>query len=118
MILDRLRSWLAGTATPHSPAIREAAGRGAEVLRALRTVRDPEMDVDIVSLGLVRAVEVVGDHVDVTMTLTTAGCPLGDHLVGEVERAIVDAGFAGATVDLEFEPPWTPEDLAPDIHLP
>ncbi len=68
-----------------------------EAWEALAGVVDPELGIDIVELGLVYAVELDGDAVGVTMTLTTAGCPLHDVIVDGVERALAQAGAPGST---------------------
>ena len=77
---------------------------------ALRTVIDPELGVDIVSLGLVRELTVEGAKGDVRMTLSTKGCPVGPAIVAEVTDALRAVGVA-AEVTLEFEPPWSPDDI-------
>jgi len=79
-----------------------------EAWQALAGVVDPELGVDIVELGLVYAVE-VGEHaVAVTMTLTTAGCPLHDVIVEGVERALARPGGRRVDVEVVFDPPWDP----------
>ena len=74
----------------------------------------PELGLDIVALGLVYDVRVVGDRVEIDMTLTTPGCPVSEQLPGEAERA-VRAALPDADVMLEvvWDPPWTPERLSP-----
>lgn len=83
-----------------------------DAIAALSTVVDPELGMDIVALGLVYAVGVDdADAVDVTMTLTTAGCPLHDAIEGGVHRALTHAGARSTRVDVVFDPPWTPERM-------
>ncbi len=79
-----------------------------EAWRALADVVDPELGIDIVELGLVYAVEIDAHAVAVTMTLTTAGCPLHDVIVNGVERALSRAGAPRVEVEVVFEPPWDP----------
>ena len=79
-----------------------------EAWRALADVVDPELGIDIVELGLVYAVEIDAHAVAVTMTLTTAGCPLHDVIVNGVERALSRAGAPRVEVEVVFEPPWEP----------
>lgn len=76
---------------------------------ALRQVIDPEVGVDIVSLGLVYAVEVDGASVTVTFTLTTPGCPLRTIMTQGV-RATVYAlpGVEDVNANLVWEPRWHP----------
>lgn len=85
-----------------------------DIREALKEVKDPELDIDIVSLGLIRDVtidtvqegEVPG--VEVTMTLTTPLCPFADSLIEAVEDTLVKLGFENARVELSFNPPWEP----------
>jgi metal-sulfur cluster biosynthetic enzyme len=91
-----------------SEARRDAA------LTALGNVWDPELGLDVVSLGLVYDVRVTGDDVEVDMTLTTPGCPVSEQLPTEAEAAVRAAlPDAQVTVNVVWEPPWTPERLTP-----
>ena len=84
------------------------------VLGALGDVWDPELGLDIVSLGLVYDVRVAGDAVEIDMTLTTPGCPVSDQLPHEAEAAVRTAlPGATVTVNVVWDPPWTPERLTP-----
>ena len=73
----------------------------------LRTVIDPEIRVNIVDLGMVYAVDVVGRHVRICMTLTTPTCPMGDAIMSDVKTA-VNSIYPSADVDVElvWDPPW------------
>ncbi len=90
----------------------------AEVRAALSTVEDPELGLDIVSLGLVYAVEREGDHVRVVHTLTSMGCPLGPVIERDIAEAVggID-GVASVEVELVFEPPWSPEKMSDDAKF-
>jgi metal-sulfur cluster biosynthetic enzyme len=82
-----------------------------EAWEALGGVLDPELGVDIVELGLVYGLTVTPSRIDVTMTLTTPGCPLHDALVGGVERALTRDGGPAVAVEVVWDPPWTPERI-------
>jgi len=84
------------------PALTEA------VLDAIRTVRDPEIPVNLVDLGLIYELSVGRDgKVFVEMTLTAPSCPVAGSLPGEVEKAIrTVAGVTDAHVRLVWTPPW------------
>lgn len=97
--------------TPLSMTRLLTAGTEAGQLRELlRDVIDPELGVDIVSLGLVYDVRVEGRVVDVLLTTTTPACPLGSYLTDEVRRVMLDSGAADRVdVELTHTPPWTPQ---------
>lgn len=71
-----------------SPGLKPAAVDKEQVLHVLKEVIDPEVGISVVDLGLIRDITVNGNRVDITMTLTTAACPLADYLVEQVRRKI------------------------------
>ena len=85
-----------------------------EIREALRTVIDPEIGVNVVDLGLVYGVEIRDGDVRVTLTMTTAACPLGEALCDEATRAIRArvAGVKSVSVDLVWDPPWQPSMMS------
>ena len=81
-----------------------------DVLEALRDVYDPEIPVNIVDLGLVYEVAVADADVEVQMTLTFAGCGMGPYIAQQAECRLAEVeGIEDITVDLVFDPPWTPD---------
>jgi metal-sulfur cluster biosynthetic enzyme len=79
------------------------------IWRALEAVEDPELGVDIVNLGLVYGVAVSGSAVTVKITFTAMGCPAGPELLRAVQAAASGVeGVDKVTVDLTFDPPWSP----------
>ena len=88
-----------------------------DVKKALRGVKDPELNLDLVVLGLVYAVEVEGTKVDVTMSLTSPMCPVAGQIVEDAKNAVLGVdGVEEADVQLTFDPPWTPERISPLIR--
>jgi len=87
-----------------------------EIVReALRSVVDPEIGLDMVSLGLLYGVAVDRSKVKVTMTLTTPACPVGPMFVNAVHQAVMAIpGVSECDVDLTFSPPWDPRTMASD----
>src|SRR3954466_7120602 len=73
----------------------------AAVVDALRAVDDPELHRSIVDLGMVRAVEISGGHVSVTVALTVAGCPLRTEITRRVTDAVMPLDGVDA-VDVEL----------------
>lgn len=88
------------------------------VRKALRQVRDPELNLNIIDIGLVYGVALADDgHVKVTMTLTSPGCPAGPEIVGDVKRTVEELeGVREAEVEIVWEPYWTPERMDPRIR--
>ena len=85
----------------------------SEVEDALKDVIDPELDINIVDLGLVYEIDVEDDRAEILMTLTTPGCPLHgvfDEMVRQ-EVGAVD-GINEVDIELTFEPRWSPEKMS------
>lgn len=88
-----------------------------DVRDALKTVKDPELGLDLVVLGLVYDVEIEGADVHATISLTSPMCPAADQIVEDATEAIRGVeGVEGAEVELTFDPPWTPERISPLIR--
>lgn len=75
---------------------------------------DPEIPISIVDMGLIYGIKVNQDNkVDITMTMTTRGCPLHDTLVSDVKRYVNKvSGVTGVNVEIVWEPAWTPEKMS------
>ncbi len=79
---------------------------------ALKTVKDPELGVNVVDLGLVYTIETVEDQVNVEMTLTSPACPAGPEILrGAVAALEKLEGVSKANVKLVMSPPWSPEKM-------
>jgi FeS assembly SUF system protein len=90
-----------------------------KLIVALKTVFDPEIPVDIYELGLIYKVD-VADNWDVTvdMTLTAPGCPVAGEMPEMVRSALEGVeGIGGVTVNMTFDPPWTPERMSEEAKL-
>lgn len=79
------------------------------IIEALKTVKDPELHMDVYSLGLIYDIEIGVDGIDILMTLTTPFCPYGDEIIQSVEKALEKFGQE-VRVNITFEPEWTPSD--------
>lgn len=87
------------------------------IRQALRQVKDPELDLNIVDLGLVYDVEVTDGDVRINMTLTSPGCPAGPMITNDaykVVRAI--EGVKDVDIDIVWEPYWTPDRIDPKVR--
>ncbi len=81
--------------------------------RALGRVRDPELPVlDIVELGMVRAVERRGDGVAVTIIPTYSGCPALHGIQRDIRTALAAEGFAPVAIDLAHDQAWSTDRMA------
>ncbi|AFM23504.1 metal-sulfur cluster assembly factor [Desulfomonile tiedjei] len=89
----------------------------SEIMNSLRNVRDPEIDINIVDLGLVYEVRTEGTAVFITMTLTTPACPYGLELIRDVKKEVMKENVRSLRLIVTFDPPWTVEKMAPDIGL-
>jgi metal-sulfur cluster biosynthetic enzyme len=100
-----------------------AEGSGTQTLAdrvrlALRKVKDPELNLNIVDLGLVY--DIVANEsgkVDVDMSLTSPGCPAGPQIMGDVEKAAkAVTGVTHLALNLVWTPMWSPERIEPRVR--
>jgi metal-sulfur cluster biosynthetic enzyme len=86
-----------------------ASVQRADILSALRWIMDPEIGVDIVTLGLIYGITIERGDVRIAMTMTTRGCPLHATITEAVHDAICWLDGVGAVmVEMVWEPPWHP----------
>ncbi|MEO7520757.1 MAG: metal-sulfur cluster assembly factor [Gemmatimonas sp.] len=112
----------------HMPDDIEASAESGEAVPAgsitadqaklvLRRVKDPELNLNIVDLGLIYDVRVEGSDVRIDMSLTSPGCPSGPEIMGEAEQQLKSIpGVGGVTVNLVWSPPWTPDRIEPRVR--
>ena len=88
-----------------------------QIRDALKGVKDPELHLDLVVLGLVYDIDIDGDDVTATISLTSPMCPVAGQIVEDAKQAIeaVD-GVQRVEVELTFDPPWTPERMNPLVR--
>jgi metal-sulfur cluster biosynthetic enzyme len=88
-----------------------------QVKMALRKVKDPELNLNIIDLGLVYEISVDGSDVQIDMTLTSPGCPAGPEIMGDVERAVkAMPGVSNLTLNLVWQPFWSPDRIEPRVR--
>lgn len=105
--------------TPAAPAAVGGQVGEEAVWDVLKTCYDPEIPVDIVNLGLIYGCNIepgdAGSQVTVKMTLTAPGCGMGPVLAAEAEEKIRGLpGVAGASVEVVWEPAWSPDRISPE----
>jgi len=88
-----------------------------QVKLALRKVKDPELGLNIVDLGLVYDIVVTTNDIHVDMTLTSPGCPAGPQIMTDVERVLQALPGAGEVeLNLVWSPYWTPDRIEPRVR--
>lgn len=88
-----------------------------DVRNALKTVKDPELGLDLVVLGLIYDIEVEENSAKVVMSLTSPLCPVAGQIVEDAKQAVLGVeGIDEADVELIWDPPWTPERISPLIR--
>lgn len=86
--------------------------------KALRAVKDPELGLNVIDIGLIYDVTVSDDGAaKVTMTLTSPGCPAGTEIMDDVRNTLAELeGITSVDVELVWEPYWTPEKMDPRVR--
>jgi FeS assembly SUF system protein len=104
-------------------------GRGAEpvdsasltddIVKALKTVYDPEIPADIYELGLVYRIDIAdGGQVEIDMTLTAPGCPVAGEMPIWVKNAVSAVpGVSDVKVNLVFDPPWDQSRMSDEARV-
>jgi len=88
-----------------------------DVRTALKGVKDPELGLDLVVLGLVYDIDIEGPVVKTTISLTSPMCPVAGEIVEQARQAVAAVeGVEESEVQLTFDPPWTPERISPLIR--
>lgn len=88
-----------------------------DVIKALKRVTDPELGVDIWSLGLVYDISIEEETVKIRMTFTSPMCPLGPFIIEGVKTEVsAVSGVKDVEVDITFEPLWTPDRMSEEIR--
>jgi metal-sulfur cluster biosynthetic enzyme len=82
-----------------------------QVIEMLETVFDPELGVDIWTMGLVYTIDIKSDTVvDILLTYTTPMCPSGEQIKEDIEASLKMLGFETVNITVTFDPPWKPSD--------
>ena len=99
------------------PETTDGAISADQARLVLRRVKDPELNLNIVDLGLIYDVHVNGANVQIDMSLTSPGCPSGPEIMGEAEQQLrTIPGIGDVTMNLVWSPPWTPERIEPRVR--
>ena len=87
-----------------------------QIIEKIKLVKDPEIEIDVWTLGLIYKIAVVEDGVEILMTHTTPLCPFANELISAVEEKVSELGYeeGEVRVELTFEPAWEP---SPDVRM-
>ena len=126
MMSDEINDEASGNDTPEGTAPNDelAPAAAGETITsdlaklALRKVKDPELGLNIIDLGLVYEIIVdANNNIHVDMTLTSPGCPAGPQIMTDVERALQGLpGVGDVELNLVWSPYWTPDRIEPRVR--
>ncbi|HEY8162040.1 MAG TPA: SUF system Fe-S cluster assembly protein [Methylocystis sp.] len=94
-------------------------GLSDEIVKALKTVYDPEIPADIYELGLVYRIDIADEGVvEIDMTLTAPGCPVAGEMPIWVKNAVSAVpGVSDVKVNLVFDPPWDQSRMSDEARV-
>src|SRR5918992_7276 len=105
------------TPSPDAPLSYADPLTEEQIRLALRKVKDPELDLNIIDLGLVYGIRVDGNRVAIDMTLTSPACPAGPQIMTEVERVVkAMPGVGEVAINLVWTPFWSPDLIEPRVR--
>ncbi len=86
-----------------------------EAIKALKGCFDPELQIDVWTLGLVYDLQVEQENVKIKMTLTSPACPYGPALLADMKSKLTNSGAKSVDIELVFDPPWKPSQEVQDM---
>ena len=82
-----------------------------ELIEVFKGYDDPELNIDVWTLGLIYKIEIVDNsHVKILLTFTSPMCPFGPEMVAELKRRIQAKGVENVEIEITFDPPWEPSE--------
>lgn len=81
-----------------------------ELLNIFQECKDPEIGIDVYTLGLIRKYQLKPNYVYIEMTLTSPLCPYGGMMIEEIKTKIEKTGITNIKIELTFDPPWEPPE--------
>jgi metal-sulfur cluster biosynthetic enzyme len=97
------------TITVKTPDELESIKENGKIIEVMKNVKDPEIDLDIWTLGLIYDIKLKGKKADIIMTFTTPACPAGDQILKEIDKGLRKIGIT-PKLDVVFEPFWEPSE--------
>jgi metal-sulfur cluster biosynthetic enzyme len=96
------------------PEELEKKEENKQVISVLKNIKDPELDMDLWSLGLIYDLNIIEENAKITMTFTSPMCPYGPRIIWEVEDKIKEINLK-PKIELVFNPPWEPTEELRDM---
>jgi metal-sulfur cluster biosynthetic enzyme len=89
----------------------------ALIYEKLKEIYDPEVGINIVDMGLIYSLDIADSKVEITMTLTSPGCPAGPQILSQVDSQVktVD-GIEDVDIKVVWSPPWSPDMLSEEAR--
>ena len=82
-----------------------------ELIEVFKGYDDPELKIDVWTLGLIYKIEIIDDnHIKVLLTFTSPMCPFGPEMVAELKKRIQAKGVENVEIEVTFDPPWEPSE--------
>ena len=89
-----------------------------QIVEILKQCYDPEIPVDLWNLGLIYDIKINEKIVDITMSLTTPGCGMGQYMAEDIKNKVTSLdGVNETNVQVTFDPPWSPEMMTDDATI-
>ena len=89
--------------------------RDPKIINALKKVKDPEIDLDVWTLGLIYDMEIIENRPMIKMTFTSPMCPFGPQIVNNIKNEIKKLGYDEPEIELVFKPLWEPSEEVKDM---
>ena len=81
-----------------------------EIIEIFKNFEDPELGIDIWTLGLIYRIEIDDNKLKIVLTFTSPMCPYGPEMVSELKRKLEEKGIKNVEIEITFDPPWEPSE--------
>jgi metal-sulfur cluster biosynthetic enzyme len=89
----------------------------ALIYEKLKEIYDPEVGINIVDMGLIYSLDIADSKVEITMTLTSPGCPAGPQILSQIDSQVKTvAGIDDVDINVVWSPPWSPDMLSEEAR--
>jgi metal-sulfur cluster biosynthetic enzyme len=89
----------------------------ALIYEKLKQIYDPEVGINIVDMGLIYSLDIAENRVEITMTLTSPGCPAGPQILSQVDSQVKTLdGIEDVDIKVVWSPPWSPDMLSEEAR--